>query len=700
MRKLLLLLFLTTTSLLADEPEKGTICFGTDCAPATGMTFDVKPADVERRFVWTSSDGSRFILGTLPPKATSVDLKQKDAHNVNVSVRGDVQRGWPVETRFAIMAGNDSGWRWDVPAKVMAKPVSIRMARGIYSMQIAAAHHKQDRRPVKIDAADLPLQVVLAPLPAVTGRVVTLKKSGDDKEPKETAVGGAQVARSDGKILGSTNEQGAFRIEVPDPRTEELVISSPGFGNRIVPLHILSTDTDLGVIRLSSGVKLAIHIARADSVRSKALHAKLTEESKTQYENTNIATRELKAGEDDLVFADLSEGEYYLTLSGDGPLEKLTTVIPIKSEDVSKEIRVTPFQLLGTVRIGNEPLRDGSVDVNDLHHTWRADAAIDNEGHFGGPMWQSEGISGWVNSKETGGAPVDKSPTLEGDPATWEITFRRRLITGRVFDADTKEPIARAGLEMQLESKSQSPSGQMGVSRLYEAVHLDKDGSYSILATKDGIYDLAAKAADYVPQKTTIEIGAEDESKTADFPMTKGIEQIVDFAWPNGDPVANAMVMEGVARDGHNPSWYGGTDANGRLKLHMRTGDTKTLFIVPREGSFAPVHVVGDEAKPMRVIVPQPVASLLFTFKDAQQKVVPAEVAMRWNGEWVPGSVMGRLKFARADAGALRLALLPAGSYELWGVRPGLQPTFVPPAREPVHVGLSSGEQSVEIAVP
>src|SRR4051794_8190495 len=112
MRKLLLLLFLTTTSLLADEPEKGTICFGTDCAPATGTTFDVKPADVERRFVWTSSDGSRFILGTLPAKATSVDLKQKDAYNVTLSIRGDVQRGWPVETRFAIIAGGKRGGGW------------------------------------------------------------------------------------------------------------------------------------------------------------------------------------------------------------------------------------------------------------------------------------------------------------------------------------------------------------------------------------------------------------------------------------------------------------------------------------------------------------------------------------------------------------------------------------------------------------
>jgi ABC-type amino acid transport substrate-binding protein len=699
MRKLLFLLLLTATSLLAADPEKGTICFGTDCTPATGTAFDVKPADVERRFVWTGANGSTFILGTLPAKATAVDLQQKEAHNVTVAVRGDVQRGWPVETRFAIAAGKDSGWRWSVPAKVMAKPVSIRLLPGTYSMQIATEHHKPDRRPIKIDAADLAIQVILAPPPVVTGRVVTMKKNGDDKETKEVAVAGAQIAASDAKVIGSTNEQGAFHIEMTDPRTEELVISSPGLGARLLPLHITSVETDLGLIRLSSGVKLTIHIARADSVRSKPLHVQLTEASPAQYDNTNIATRELKAGDADLVFADLSEGEYYVTLSGDGPLEKLTTVIPIKAEDVSKEIRLRPFQLQGTVRLGNEPLRNGKVGVNERHHTWTAESPIDGEGHFGGPMWQSEGIGGWVSSKETGSLPVDRDPTLVGDPATWDITFRRRLISGRIFDADTKEPIPHAGLHLELETKSQSPAGQSGYSRLYSTLHVSDDGSYSIVATKDGIYDLAVTAPDHVSQKTTIEIAAEDESKTADFPLSKGIEQTIDFVWPNGDPVADAMVIEGVARDGHNPAWMGGTDPSGRLKMRMRAAETKTLFIVPKEGSFVVVHVVADETKPLRVVVPQPAASLVLTFKDAQQKTAGAFVAMRWNGEWVPGSVVGRLKFSRADGGGLRVSLLPAGSYELWGFR-GAEPLFGPPPREPVHVGLSSGEQAVEIAVP
>ena len=52
----------------------------------------------------------------------------------------------------------------------------------------------------------------------------------------------------------------------------------------------------------------------------------------------------------------------------------------------------------------------------------------------------------------------------------------------------------------------------------------------------------------------------------------------------------------------------------------------------------------------------------------------------------------------RAGAGSLRFALLPAGSYEIWGV-PGDQPPFAPPPSEPVRVGLSAGEQTIEITM-
>jgi hypothetical protein len=695
MKRLPFVVLLVATALIADEPRKGTICFGSDCTPSTGSTFDVKPADTERRFVWTSNDASNIVLGTLAAKGSSIDLDSKDARNVTLSVRGEARRQWPLETRFEITESKDHLWRWSVPAKLTGKPMSIRVPRGSYTMRVGAEHHKVDRRSLKVDSKDVALnQITLAPLPAVSGRVVTMKKS-DDKEPQETAVAGAQLARGNGKLLTSTNEQGAFRAELAEavtdePETKEIVIMSPGLGTRVFPLNIVSADTDLGVIMLSSGVKLTVRIDRSESVKSKTLSVQLTEPSKTQYQNTSIATRELKAGNDDLVFADLSAGTYYLTLNGDGVLEHLTTPIPIKSEDVSEEIRLSPFVLQGSVHFGSEPVRGGTVVVVDTHRAWTGDKTIDGEGRFGGPMWQREDIGGWVGSKETGNLPVDHPPKLIGDPAAWDITFKRRLISGRVFDEETKEPIPQASLGMQLIATSSSVSAP---------VHISDDGTYSIAATRDGTYDLSADAPDHVSATATIEIAEQDESKTADFPLSRGTEQVINFFWPGGEPVANATVMEGVLSDGFNAAWTGATDATGQLKFRIRRGETKTLFVVPAEGSFAPVHVIAADGKPMRVVVPQPAASLVINFVDGEKKPVTAAAAMRWNGEWLPGSVVSTLNRQRIGNGSLRYPLLPAGSYEVWGFR-GTRRPLNPPTRDPVRIGLSTGEQTVEITVP
>jgi len=88
MKKLLLLFLVCASSVLADETRKGTVCFGTECTAVTGAVFDVKAADVERRFVWTSSAGTTFVLGTLPANATSIDLDAKDADNVTLDLKG------------------------------------------------------------------------------------------------------------------------------------------------------------------------------------------------------------------------------------------------------------------------------------------------------------------------------------------------------------------------------------------------------------------------------------------------------------------------------------------------------------------------------------------------------------------------------------------------------------------------------------
>jgi hypothetical protein len=686
---------------------KGTLCFSPkDCTPATAAKLDVTAASTDRRFVWMSDDGAKVVIGTIPAKTTAIDLEatESPAHDVTLTLHGEAKRGWPNDVHFKLTQGK-SGWEWIEPAKVATKPMTIHLPAGRYELQIAAEHHRTDKR--RFDAhSDVALRdVTLAPLPVISGRVVTQKKAADEQPAKDVPVANAQILVAQrpaggGQITtttkpqASTDEQGAFRTELPEPEPFEIVVAYPGLAKRLVHLALSAPDTVLGVIRMSPGSKMNVHLDRADSLRGRTLHVTLYERSPMQYENTFIDRKGAKSGSDDFVFENLGEGEYYVVVSGDEPLENLTTVVQMKNEDVTQEIRIAPFTLAGSVKLGEEPVGEGRAGINERHHTWQAESPIDAEGRFGGSMWQRDMLSGFVTTKELGTLPVDSEVKLEGDPAPWDIRFKRRTISGRIFDEETKQPIANATLGMVITAKS---------SGFYSSAPVHDDGTYSIVAMKDGSYDLQAKAPDHVALSKSIAVAETDGSQSVDFPLGRGVQQTIEFVWPTGEPVANAFIVEGVARDGYNPAWMANTDAAGKLDLRSPANTARTLFIIPKEASFAPVHVPAAtaDAQPMHVVVPAATGSLTLNIVTSDQKPARGRPEMRYNGEWVPASVLTSLSIRSGmGGGGIHYTNLPAGAYELW-VEPARKVIVdAVPSREPVRVGLSGGEQTVTVELP
>jgi len=96
--------------------------------------------------------------------------------------------------------------------------------------------------------------------------------------------------------------------------------------------------------------------------------------------------------------------------------------------------------------------------------------------------------------------------------------------------------------------------------------------------------------------------------------------------------------------------------------------------------------------------VPAPAGAITIHIKDWEGKPSFGRTEMRYNGEWVPYSAIGRMQAARLGTGSTRLTSLPAGVYELWAAPVRSMEDSAPP-RPPVRVGLSAGEQSVDITV-
>ena len=691
MMTLLLLLALATPEA---PPVKGTLCFAgvRECLATTGTKIQVPAADAKRLFVWTRTDERVVVLDTLEASATGIDLEPVDSARkaIRLTVRGRKTHGWPAEVRYMLGTPREQ-WLWTLSPAAAGGETTIHVPVGSYRLTLGAPRHRAELRPIRAER-DASLGVIeLKPLPAVTGRVT--RPQDDETRP----VAGAQILLGSGKAAATTNEQGVFRAELDEPLPDELLVMSPGLATTLVPLPPLEVENDLGEIRLESGVTLTLDIDRPDELREKKLQFRLLRESR-KYEHTVIARGDIAPGEDRRLVRDLSSGDYYVVVEGEAELERLVVPFKVGAGDLTTTVEIRPFRLDGRVLLGEDPLGGVTVSVTPLAsgETWRARLPVDADGRFGGTAWQPGRLRGTVRLPGTqGGLLHAQSGDLGADPSDWTMQFRKRLIHGRIFDRETGAGIGR--VEFRLQTSNSSGRG-------YSSVKVAPSGDYEIVAWEDGTYDLILTARDYVPATETVTLAETDGSRKIDIGLDRGSELVLELVWPTGERIAGAMVLEGVARDGHNAERFFESDAMGRLSLRMGEGETHTFFVIPREGSFLPVRVVGSRTKagsPIRVEVPPPAGTLRLSLRDAEGRPSGGAVVMRYNGEWVPVPVTGRMR-KNQTIGTADYFGLPSGAYELWAIRTSSGMSSFPnspPTHAPVRVGLSTGESSAELIV-
>lgn len=668
----------------------GTLCFVSKekpkCSNAEGPKIAIEPADAERTFVWSSSDGKSIVFGVAAPKSASINLEDESLRNVTLSLRGDQRRGWPQDVRLLLSDAKKHVWPFEIPSKRVVSLAAIRVPAGMYNLTLTADRHMKQRR--RIDAQrDLALkEVVLRPLPSVKGRVVS---------PKDEPVPAAEVLLPDGKVLAHVNEQGAFDAEIAeeaegpgkDPFPVNVIVRAPGFGAKFVPLNPGNPENDLGTIHLGAAHKLTLNVKRPAGE-----HFPVTVIVERQLDSRIVrrlvvASQQLAADQESVTIGDLGEAAYEVTLRGKEPLEDLTLKVDVKEGDVAKEVKIEPYRLDIYATLGKEPLRNGNIDFGRGGDS----LPLDVEGHLGGMAWQHGTRRGFVNAKQIApGMPIS-SPDLGADPSRWDIAIPARFIAGRVIDADSKQPVGNARIDFQRASTN---------SRFYSSTTSEADGSYSVLAATAGTYELTIQRPGFVPFEAKFEIAEDGPGVQQDLLLQHGLPVVIEAQWASGAAVAGAPVIEGVASDGYNPRRFYGTDANGRLTLQVAKDENRTLVLLPREGSFAIVHIntpVAD-APPMRVVVPAPAGTLTVRIVDADGKPAAAEIGMRFNGETLPNSAVMRLPRpeGRGERGVVQMIQMPAGTYEVWP----LGGKLFQPVGAPKPVGLSTGDAAVELVVP
>jgi len=659
MKNLALLLFAATVFAAAAPPPKGTLCVAKDCRSADGTAIEVAPAGFTRRFVWTADDAKTIVIGTLASNAAKIDLADPSLHVAKL----DSSRGWRGGTTLTL-ATKTQEWTTTIAEKFIA----LRMPPGDYEVTISAPHHRTATRKMQITTYDLPLMnVELEPLPIVSGHVVAKTEKG------EVPAAGAMIVTPEGKIVTTANEKGAFRAELETPVPDLLRVIYGGFGSKVVTYgREFRGDSDLGTIVLAAGRTMTLHVRRPEAMAKETLHLIVTDVNRFRMSTATIESRDLKrASDDEVVIPDVAPGTYAASLTGSDPLERLSVSIEMKDADVERTLAITPYRLDGSARIGSDPIDGAAIGFND-RTGWRARLPI-AQGHFGGMLWQPGVLHGWI---QINGAslPVE-SPELGANPSTWDIALPDRRITGRIVDAETAQSIDGSTLAVQF-----AKAGGHG----YFPGRVDSDGTFTVLTVDAGTYELRVAAPGHLNDVATFEVADSDNGmRRHDFLLARGVETVVEVVTAAGQPIANASVFEG----GYSYS----TDDNGHVSIRSRPGDARTLYLVPRQGSFAIARfTASDDGRVVQAVVPPAAGALQIVVKDPARARLATIV--RYNGELLPQPVSQRIDWDR----------VPAGVYEVWKVilPPGATDARVAnwlPSTPPARAGVSAGKTVLEV---
>jgi Carboxypeptidase regulatory-like domain len=661
----LIALLLTIPTAAADAPPvKGSLCFGNDCTSVSGTQLDVAPATTPRHFTWRADDGSRIVLGILDANAKSVDLAAKEWREVALRIAGEPRRAWPVDVRLLVQHARDE-WPLVLDAKMVNKLTTLALPPGRYTLRLEAEHYHDAGRPIDVaKTARLDLhEIRLRPLPLVTGRVVITGKDGDQP------LSGATIADDLANPLGTSDGTGAFRVELTPRGTGAIVVAHPGYAPKTVKLDFTEGDKDAGVVRLTSGQPLTVHVIRPNDLALRKLTVSLYRVD-TSWQPTKLASRELAPNEDEVRFDEVSPAMHVLVVNGDGPLEWLSQEVKVEEgKAATAEVTIAPFTLRGEVHFGDEPLAAGGIELSATPQVWRVVQDLDANGHFGGVMWQHGVVGGWVNGPQLGTGVFRDSPELGADPSTWSIQIPKRLVHGRIYDAETKQPVPHISADMR-------------AVRAMGMLPVDDDGSYRIVAIEPGTYEVFVNAEGYMKATATVTIAENDGSKELDVPLTRGAAQALELRWPDGTPVSAAHLCDtpignGICRFDYFSS------RSGVATIRGVKGETRTLYVLPREGSLGVVRVAigGDDAKPVAATIAPPAGTLRITFKGP-----PATVAVRWNGEPIPSDILISRFLNAWNGHELVWDHVPAGAYELSAA-----------GHAPVRVGVATGEQAVEL---
>jgi hypothetical protein len=181
-----------------------------------------------------------------------------------------------------------------------------------------------------------------------------------------------------------------------------------------------------------------------------------------------------------------------------------------------------------------------------------------------------------------------------------------------------------------------------------------------------GEHTVRASAADYPPAEVTYSFAEDDDRRTLTVALQRMPATNLSLIDPRGRPRAGVDVF--VFR-GNTQMMRNRTGTTGHVPVFVPKGETRDVFVVPRDGSLAVMRIASGQPE-ATMIVRDAVSSIAVRAETAKREpIANVGIDIRFDGFLLPFEVMealtGRGSRTTSDTnGRMVLDHLPAGVYE------------------------------------
>lgn len=527
---------------------------------------------------------------------------------------------------------------------------------GRYQLTIAAAGCRPLVRDVVVASGKRVVLGVQSPrsAPHLTGRIV-------DDAGKPFA--GAAISSPEEKVLALSDLAGRFSADPGEDWPSLLKISAPGFAEAVVAVPAVRADAELPPVALGKGSRLELSVDRA-SAGEVPLTIRLFRLVDRQRPALS-RTAKLAAAESTRAFDALAPGDYLGELAGPSPFQRFVEELTVKAgEPAQWTVKLAPTHLRASAVAGAEPLANAESTFRDRRGLWTAMLHFDASGRADTELWQG-GTFSVVTTAPGMPSPNVALESIAGDAEVdWTLRIATSRVSGIVVD-EAGTPVAAAHLWLRTDTPD-------GVTATLPAT-TDSSGRFTFSSVAAGAQSLEASAEGFLPADpipfTLDDARPEHEARVV---LRRGAAQELDVTTAAGAPIAGATVIPWTAG---LPLQLYATDAAGHVRLQLPAA-ASTVFVFPREGSFAIAHPRPDGAAAsasLPIVVPDGTASIELDAKSLSGAPIPDVIAlMRVNGDLFPPDVLESLRRTQGvvlrsgSDGRLLLNHMPPGLYEFW----------------------------------